>query len=392
MRIFGYLGQKQLLTVCNRVSKSMYQSATHPSLWRKIQIIASKESEMLFRDKQFRWHIERSSQLRVLSFRYSQHVNDETLEIIAMCANPFFLRELYLDGCEKVNDEAMLKLVRPREKAWPMPSTGNFMSKNADLKLIQKQLLANENADVESHRMMTQIRQCGSRALEVISLAECRHITDAGILKLIKCQFLRRVCVLGCANLKDEGVIGLARQLTYLEEIDVGSTSITGLCLREIVDLCLALKKVNIIGCKKLNVSDDLVLKQNGINVESGEDVFRFYLIPEYNSDLPRITSSVLKTRSTLSLQKVYKYLVKKLEELNYEDQPEDDASIDQSIVIMCNGMQVDTGMQLKIIKNKHWPFDDKLLTLNYKRKDPPVQNPQSQILNRRRQLQSSMT
>lgn len=125
---------------------------------------------------------------------------------------------------------------------------------------------------------------------------------------------------MGCANLKDEGVIGLARQLTYLEEIDVGSTSITGLCLREIVDLCLALKKVNIIGCKKLNVSDDLVLKQNGINVESGEDVFRFYLIPEYNSDLPRITSSVLKTRSTLSLQKVYKYLVKKLEELNYED------------------------------------------------------------------------
>lgn len=93
---------------------------------------------MLFRDKQFRWHIERSSQLRVLSFRYSQHVNDETLEIIAMCANPFFLRELYLDGCEKVNDEAMLKLVRPREKAWPLPHTGNFMSTNSNLRLIQK--------------------------------------------------------------------------------------------------------------------------------------------------------------------------------------------------------------------------------------------------------------
>lgn len=67
------------------------------------------------------------------------------------------------------------------------------------------------------------------------------------------------------------------------------------------------------MGCKKLNVSDDLMLRKNKINVESGEDVFRFNLIPEYNSDLPRITSSVLKTRSTLSLHKVYKYLLKKL-------------------------------------------------------------------------------
>lgn len=69
------------------------------------------------------------------------------------------------------------------------------------------------------------------------------------------------------------------------------------------------------MGCKKLNASDDLILKRNKINVESGEDVFRFHLIPEYNSDLPRITNSVLKTRSTLSLYKVFKYLIKKLNE-----------------------------------------------------------------------------
>jgi hypothetical protein len=69
------------------------------------------------------------------------------------------------------------------------------------------------------------------------------------------------------------------------------------------------------MGCKKLNASDDLILKRNKINVESGEDVFRFHLIPEYNSDLPRITTSVLKTRSTLSLYKVFKYLIKKLNE-----------------------------------------------------------------------------
>ena len=84
------------------------------------------------------------------------------------------------------------------------------------------------------------------------------------------------------------------------------------------------LRTVNITGCKKLNSSDDLVLKNNGINVEAGEDVFRFHLMPDYNSDLPRITHSVLKTRSTLSLHKVYRYLVKKLQEANVEEYLED--------------------------------------------------------------------
>lgn len=59
---------------------------------------------------------------------------------------------------------------------------------------------------------------------------------------------------------------------------------------------------------------------RGGINVESGEDVFRFHLIPEYYSDLPRITNSVLKTRSTLSIHKVFKYLVKKLNETYITD------------------------------------------------------------------------
>ena len=160
--------------------------------------------------------------------------------------------------------------------------------------------------------------------MEVLSLAECRNISDRGIVRLEKCALLKKLCLLGCANLKDEGVTELARKLTYLEEIDVGSTAITGEFLRQVVDLCLNLKKVNITGCKKLNASDDLVLKQNGINVEAGEDVFRFHLVPEYNSDLPRITNSVLKTRSTLSLHKVYKYLLRKLEDGGFEDTPDE--------------------------------------------------------------------
>ena len=166
-------------------------------------------------------------------------------------------------------------------------------------------------------KLVTEISTSGTRALEVISLSECRYINDQGIQKLSKCRLLRKISFLGCSNLKDQGITSLAKQLQYLEDIDVGSTNITGESLRELVSSCLNLRQVNITGCKKLNNSDDLVLRNNNINFDSGEDVFRFHLMPDYNSDMPRITHSVLKTRSTLSLHKVYRYLIKKLQEAN---------------------------------------------------------------------------
>lgn len=145
------------------------------------------------------------------------------------------------------------------------------------------------------------------------------------------------MCLLGCANIKDEGAITLAKELTNLENYDLGSTSITNQTLSELVTLCLNIRKVNIMGCKKLNASDDLILKRNKINVESGEDVFRFHLIPSYSSDLPWITNSVLKTRSTLSLHKVYKYLLKKLTDQKTEEGHLNPNSSVSDIMITCN-------------------------------------------------------
>jgi len=61
----------------------------------------------------------------------------------------------------------------------------------------------------------------------VISLSECRSITDKGVQYISKMQHLQNVCLLGCANVKDEGVIALAKETQHLEKIDLGSTSIT---------------------------------------------------------------------------------------------------------------------------------------------------------------------
>jgi hypothetical protein len=40
----------------------------------------------------------------VLSLKFCPNVSGDTLAIIAEEANPFYLRELYLDGCDKIND------------------------------------------------------------------------------------------------------------------------------------------------------------------------------------------------------------------------------------------------------------------------------------------------
>ena len=56
----------------------------------------------------------KANQLTILSLKYCPSVDENTTELISIHANPFYLRELYLDGCEKINDTALLKLTRPR--------------------------------------------------------------------------------------------------------------------------------------------------------------------------------------------------------------------------------------------------------------------------------------
>ena len=289
------------------------------------------------------------------------------MEVISHNANPFFLKELYLDGCENINDDALMRLTKTRPTAYNKPDFSKYRISEL---LVNEQLRELATSADELRKLTVEISMSGTRALEVISLSECRQIQDNGILLLKKCKLLRKISFLGCSNLKDHGVTTLAKQLQYLEEIDVGSTNITGESLRELVSSCLNLRQVNITGCKKLNNSDDLVLRNNNINFDSGEDVFRFHLMPDYNSDMPKITHSVLKTRSTLSLHKVYRYLIKKLQEANVQEYMEEDANVEDSIVILCNGAVLETSLQLKHVKNLHWPFEDRLLTLNYRRKD----------------------
>ena len=207
--------------------------------------------------------------------------------------------------------------------------------------------------------------------MKVLSLAECRNITNDGVAKLEELKYINKLNFLGCTKIDDTGAKFIANQFRFLKDIDLGGTNITAEGLRELADKCNSLRNVSIMGCKKVNASDDQILIRKRINCQGVEDVFRFHLLPELvSSDLPQITKSVLKTRSTLGLNKVYKYLFRRLVSLKVDDllRPEngqrdvvDDSMIppEDKIEILCNGKYLKSTLQLKDVKEMYWqpPF-----------------------------------
>ena len=122
------------------------------------------------------------------------------MEVISHNANPFFLKELYLDGCENINDDALVRMTKPRQAPYNRPDLTKY--KISEL-LVSEQLRELASSAEELRKLIAEISCSGTRALEVISLSECRQITDSGILKLTKCKLLRKISFLGCSNLKD---------------------------------------------------------------------------------------------------------------------------------------------------------------------------------------------
>mmetsp|Transcript_822 Transcript_822/g.1478 ORF Transcript_822/g.1478 Transcript_822/m.1478 type:complete len:129 (-) Transcript_822:312-698(-) len=117
--------------------------------------------------------------------------------------------------------------------------------------------------------------------------------------------------------------------------------------------------------------------------------------MPELTSnDLPQITKSVLKTRSTLGLNKVYKYLFRRLISLKVDElldretgfgsvvkQNMDDVNPEEKIEIYCKDNLLKPTLQLKNVKDLYWhePFahnqNADLLILNYRWKKSNQEN-----------------
>jgi hypothetical protein len=95
--------QKQEVIKVSQLCQRLQGLAHDPSLWREIKLkFCPEQSERILGKV-----IMRSSQLAVINLMYCSLVDDKVTSIVARHANPFFLKELYLDGCERINDAAL---------------------------------------------------------------------------------------------------------------------------------------------------------------------------------------------------------------------------------------------------------------------------------------------
>lgn len=123
IHILGFLSLKEKFKVA-QISREFRDNSYNPSLWREINIF----SRQIINTQKFCTVVHRSSQLRVLSLKFCPNVSAECLAIIAEEANPFYLRELYLDGCDKINDAALLSLMGRTRRDLDLPEEDSLYS------------------------------------------------------------------------------------------------------------------------------------------------------------------------------------------------------------------------------------------------------------------------
>ena len=107
-----------------------------------------------------------ADQVIVINFKFCSLLDEKVCDLIGQQGNSFTLRELYLDGCEKINDTALIKLARPRGVDNPRRKHQCTEMKLRDLTGCVDQLTFK--------KALWSLQQNGIRGLIVISLSECR--------------------------------------------------------------------------------------------------------------------------------------------------------------------------------------------------------------------------
>jgi len=299
LELMSWLPLEDLVIVA-RTNKRWYELSKQPMLWTTLNLF---EGQYSIPDEYFKKICVRSWQLSSLDLRFCSQINASTLYAIALNCNPLTLQELYLDGCENVDDYALKMLVEKFPQGKP----------NSLLKLEE-----NENTNYYSYMKDFELDKDlkgGGRGLKTLSIAECRKITDTGLSYLRKLKRLKYLNVLGCFSINDEGITMLTTETNNLKELNLSGTSITRNSLYAIKNCCPKLKSITLNGCRLLNPEDAEIF--GNIQVELNDDTFRFQLFPSEYTSLPSVTTNILRTRSSLAIQRVSQFVMRKL---NRED------------------------------------------------------------------------
>ena len=117
---------------------------------------------------------------------------------------------------------------------------------------------------------------------------------------------------------------------------------------------CKNIQNLILHGCRLLSSEDALVF--SNCHVELRDDIFRFQLLPSIETCLTSITNNILRTRSSLTIQRVAHYVYKKLQQSLC------------NIDILCKNRVLSSYMTLKEVERDLW--DSSMLTLHYRLKE----------------------
>lgn len=171
--ILSFLEKRELYTVC-QLSRDFNELAFDQSLWKSYQLRNQKKNYGI--TKVLPKILNKLTNLQVLNFSFCASIDEQAIAKIAPFVNKGTLKELYLDGCEKINDSA-LSVLTGRDPNFLQADT-HFFKENFGFERYP--------SAVKKHK-----------GLELLSLSECRNIHCNGIMKLDKLQNLRTLNLLG---------------------------------------------------------------------------------------------------------------------------------------------------------------------------------------------------
>jgi hypothetical protein len=209
------------------------------------------------------------------------------------------LKELLLDGCEHLDDYAVVCLTEKFSHSKPQTAE-------------VAELYNYSQRDRLAGPLYYELKG-GARGLEKLSLGECRQITDQGLGYLRKLGRLKELNLLGCYSITDEGLRVMTTGATQLTRLNLSGTCITRDGLRLLGEKLPNLSQITANCCRLLSTSDRALLP--GVTLDINEDIFRFQLEPTPGSKLPHITSNVLRTRGSLSILRVNNYVCRRLDQ-----------------------------------------------------------------------------
>lgn len=344
--ILSFLTKKDLVSV-SYSCKELSNIAMSPFLWKNISL---RSRSNYVDDKFVEKIVKKYTQITTLDLSYCDEIGSNTTFAISQYCSPLHLRELNLDGCKKIGDQALKHLVlkflpkshqeqtsenEPEPEPFeienqnqPTASLDSIQSTKLEKKLSQPEEIKGSKftpiyrpykATLDNKIGDEKILKGGARGLRKITLSECKQVTDKGIAMLAKIPELKSLSLLSCHHVTDKGVCWLLEKCKEIEELNLGGTQITSRTLDFISEECPNVKRLSIKGCSGFSEVDVQKLEKRGIEVEYGEGTCRFFLLSERESELPSISSNSFKGRTTLSIHRLQNFAKEKLKAMGRE-------------------------------------------------------------------------